>query len=289
MRFRKGARKFLNDLEAAGTWWLRQSTAPLRVLPDLIIIGTQKGGTSSLYEYLGQHPWIFPALKKEVHFFDTGNFARGLDWYRAHFNLNLQKRYANKSGRCNPITGEASPYYLFHPHAAERVARILPKARIIVMLRNPVDRALSHYCHQVRKGREPLTFEAAIAVESERLRGEYERMLRDETYYSYACWAYSYLARGLYADQLSAWFKVFPKKQFLFIKSEDFFSNPCASFKQTLRFLELPEIGLREYNKKNAGTYTSMSMETRQKLSQYFEPHNKRLYDLLHTDLAWET
>jgi hypothetical protein len=289
MRFRKSTRKFLIDMKAAGRWWLGQSTAPLRVLPDYLIIGTQKGGTTSLYNYLGQHPWILPALKKEVHFFDTQNFAKGPGWYRAHFPLNLQKKYANKSSRCSAITGEASPYYLFYPHAPKRVEKILPKTKIIVMLRNPVDRALSHYYHQVRKGRERLTFEAAIDAERERLGGEYERMLRDDTYYSSACWAYSYLARGLYADQLNAWFEVFPREQFLVIRSEDFFLDPCASFKQTLRFLELPEINLREYKQLNSGTYTSISMAVRRKLSQYFEPHNKRLYDLLHTDFAWET
>jgi hypothetical protein len=285
MPFRKRARKFLKDTKTASQWWLGQHTASFRVLPDFIIIGTQKGGTSSLYEYLSRHPRVFPALKKEVHFFDTENFAKGLAWYRAHFPLDV--RHETQSGRCKPITGEASPYYLFYPHAAARIAKFLPRAKIIVMLRNPIDRALSHYYHQVRKGREPLAFGAAIEAESHRLEGEYERMLKDESYYSYACWAYSYLGRGYYADQLSAWFRIFPREQFLFIRSEDFFLNPCASFKQSLRFLELPEIDLCNYEKQNAGTYTSMSMEVRQRLYNHFKPHNLRLYDLLGTDLAW--
>jgi hypothetical protein len=263
--------------------------APFRLLPDFIIIGTQKGGTSSLYEHLAQHPLVFPALKKEVHFFDSENFAKGTNWYRGHFKLGLRGTFARRFAQGRAITGEASPYYLFYPHAPKRVAELLPKAKLVVMLRNPIDRALSHYYHQVRKGREPLSFEAAIEAEGERLKGEHERILQNDAYYSYPYWAYSYLARGIYADQLKLWFELFPREQLLFIKSEDFFTNPAACFKRTLHFLGLPEIDLQQYKKQNAGSYSSMPADIRHELTRYFRPHNERLYELLGINFAWES
>lgn len=284
---RKSTRRLFRDIRTDVGWKLSLYTARFRLLPSFIIIGTQKGGTSSLYEYLTQHPWILPARKKEIHFFDTADFAWGIDWYRAHFQLGLPKNLTERAARRNVLTGEASPYYLPYPHSAQRIAKMLPDVGLIVMLRDPVDRALSHYYHQVRKGREQLSFEAAIEAEMERLCGEYDRMLQDETYYSYPYWAYSYLARGIYVDQLKHWLKVFPREQFLFIKSEDFFADPSSSFKRTLRFLGIPEIDLADYKKQNAGTYSGMSQEVRRKLREYFRPYNERLYDLLGIDFAW--
>jgi hypothetical protein len=242
-----------------------------------------------LYAHLVQHPNVLGAQEKEVHFFDTPDFAKGINWYRAHFELRVQQRYSERVAGRKALTGEASPYYMFYPHAAERIANALPNVKLIVMLRNPVDRALSHYYHQVRKGREPLTFEAALDAEAERLGGEYERMLKDKAYYSFPFWAYSYLARGIYVDQLRQWLSLFPRQQFLFIKSEDFFLDPAGMFRKTLCFLGLPPVELIDYKKRNTGTYTSMPRDVRHRLSEHFWPYNERLYRLLDIDFAWET
>ena len=152
---------------------LRATTYPLRLLPDFLIIGTQRGGTTSLYNYLVEHPGIGAASIKEVHFFDTPHFKQGLAWYRGHFPSAFQRYYVERSLKHGFVTGEASPYYLFHPHAPKRVAGLMPQMKLIVMLRNPVDRAYSHYHHEVAGGHEKLaTFEEAIACEDERLAGE---------------------------------------------------------------------------------------------------------------------
>src|SRR5579885_2674785 len=136
----------------------RTITSSIRLLPDFIIIGTQRGGTTSLYAYLGQHPQIAPAVIKEVHFFDN-NYERGVGWYRTQFPFLIEKSIAKNIGQQNFITGEASPYYLFHPHVPERAAKVVPGAKLIVLLRNPIDRAYSHYYHEVELGHEKLSFE----------------------------------------------------------------------------------------------------------------------------------
>lgn len=139
-------------------------TAPIRVLPDFIIIGAQRAGTTSLFEYVSHHPCIGCSFGKELHFFDNlkGSFQKGLMWYRAHFPSYPYMYLAKKVRGRDMITGEASPYYLFHPLAATRIARVLPRVKLIAILRNPVDRAYSHYHHNAKYKRETLSFEAAL-------------------------------------------------------------------------------------------------------------------------------
>src|SRR5689334_8975756 len=126
----------------------RNSTSQLRLLPDFIIIGAQKGGTTSLYNYLIEHPLIKSARRKEVHYFDR-NFHKGVSWYKAFFPTSLEKYYAENILKKDFITGEGSPEYLFYPHCAEKAVRVLPQAKIIALLRNPVDRAYSQYRHNL--------------------------------------------------------------------------------------------------------------------------------------------
>ena len=135
----------------------RAVTSPIRLLPDFLIIGTQRGGTTSLYHYLQAHPCIRPASTKEVHFFDT-KFHKGLAWYRGHFPTRIEQSSVNRLHGHSLMTGEATALYLFHPHAPKRVAKALPFVKLIVLLRNPVDRALSHYYHAIKHGYETLSF-----------------------------------------------------------------------------------------------------------------------------------
>lgn len=262
----------------------RTLTAPMRALPDFVIVGTQKGGTTNLYNLLTGHPNVAPATTKEVHFFDL-DFGKGVNWYRSHFPLPARRT----AGRI--ITGEASPYYLFHPHAPGRMARVLPRARLILMLRDPVDRAYSHYQHRVRKGIETLTFEEAIEAEEKRLHGELERMLRDDRYDSFNHQNYSYLSRGVYVDQVSAWSRHFGKDAMLVLKSEDFFERPVEVFERVLDFLELPrwepEISNAAARRRHRDRYEPMNPATRERLREYFEPHNRRLYEALGRDFGW--
>jgi len=165
-----------------------QATAGLRAGPDFVIIGSKRGGTTSLYNYLLQHPSVQPLFPgrqriKGVHYFDS-QFARGPRWYRSHFPLQARGRHLARPWLRQAVAGEASPYYLFHPLAAERLARQVPDVRVIVLLRDPVERAYSHYKERVRNGGESLTFDEAIAAEPGRLLGEAERITREPGYLS---------------------------------------------------------------------------------------------------------
>jgi len=265
---------------------LRIATGALRVLPDFIIVGAQKCGTSSLYRYLNEHPTVAPAAGKEVHYFDW-HFHRGPRWYRAHFPTVLDRELFRLRTGQRLVTGEASPYYLFHPHAPKRVKAMLPDVKLIVLLRDPVERTFSAYHHQVRRGSEPLSFVEAIEREPERLAGEIERLTRDETYRSFTHRHHSYLARGVYVDQLEAWFREFPREQLLVIRSEDFFDDPATIFMAVLDFLGLPHRLPPKFPRFNAAEYGVMDSTIRRRLTEYFAPFNQRLYDLLGRDFAW--
>jgi hypothetical protein len=232
-------------------------------LPDFVIIGAQKGGTSFLYHLLTRHPLVEPAARKELHFFDQPElFDNGAGWYRRCF-----PRLGSKDGQ-RSITGEATPYYLFDPPVAKRMAEIVPKARLIALLRNPVDRAYSHYQMQVKRGTEPRTFEEAMEQEHS-----------------------SYVSRGIYVDQLLRWFEFFGKEQMLILKSEDFFERPVETLKVVLAFLDLPDWqpeASELQQRRHMGTYKQkMDPSTRQRLEAYFEPYNQRLYECLDVDFGW--
>jgi len=256
-------------------------------LPDFIIIGAQRCGTTSLYKYLIEHPCVAPAFRKEVHFFDA-NFGRGLDWYRAHFPSVPYKYCAKQIRGHNILTGEASPYYIFHPHAPKRVREIVPRVKLIALLRNPVDRADSHYHLRVRDGTETLSFEDALERELEMVNRERERITQDENYHSLAHQRYSYLSRGIYADQLEVWASLFPREQILVLRSEDFYADPPTALRNVLKFLNLPSWEPQDYEKHRQGRYPKMDPATRRRLVSYFEPHNQRLYEFLGVNFEWE-
>jgi hypothetical protein len=256
-------------------------------MPDFIIIGAQKCGTTSLYKYLIEHPCIARARRKGIHFFDK-SFVKGMTWYRAHFASVLLKYYVKQIHGQDFITGESSPYYIFHPHVPKRISETIPQVQLIVLLRNPIDRAYSHYHHEVSKGNETLSFEDAIAGETERLDGEREKMLKDGDYYSFNHEHYSYLSRGIYVDQLKLWMSRFPKDQILILKSEDFYADPAAILKQTVQFLNLPTWEATDCTKYNSGNYPKMDVTVRKRLIEYFEPHNQRLYEYLGVNFEWD-
>jgi sulfotransferase family protein len=250
-------------------------------LPDFVVIGAQKGGTTYLYQLLTQHPLIERAASKELHFFND-LFDEGVEWYRRCF-----PRPRLKDGRTT-ITGEATPSYLSHPHAAKRMAEVIPHARLIALLRNPVDRAYSHYQMAVRRGFEHLNFEEAIEAEEARLRSEREEVLEDEHHVSFNLERFSYLSRGVYVDQLVRLSEFFDREQMLVLKSEDFFERPQDTFKFVLNFLDLPNWELETWRRDKKSKYEQkMDPSTRRRLEEYFAPHNRRLYDFLGVDFGW--
>lgn len=257
------------------------------ILPNFLIIGSMKCGTTSLYHYLIQHPDIYQARYKEIHFFDN-NYHEGFKWYRSRFPSFFFKYYTIFLRRRSFMSGEASPYYMFHPHVPKRVHHAIPEAKLIIILRNPVDRAYSHYHHWVREGIEMLSFEDAIKTEPERLAGELEKMLEDEYYFSYNFGYYSYLSRGIYVDQVLAWKSLFNWKQVLILNSEKFYADPQKTVSRVFEFLGLPAWPLVDLGGKNIARYPEMPRNIRSNLIDYFAPHNKRLYDLLGTEFDWD-
>jgi hypothetical protein len=261
-------------------WSMRYVTADGRALPHFLIIGTQKGGTTSLYAYLEAHPNILGAYRKEVKYFDC-NYPLGARWYRSHFPYRaaLRKKRA--------LTGEASPYYMYHPAAAGRIKQDLPGVRMIALLRNPVERAYSDYQHMFRSGRETLSFDQALEAEPERVQGEAERICRDPHYSVYPHMHFSYQGRGRYVEQLRRLFDLFPRGQILVLRSEDLFADPAPVFAQVVRFLGLPEWQPARFQKWNHADYSGMSAPTRARLVEYFKPYNRQLEELLGMKLGW--
>ena len=235
-------------------------------LPDFAIIGAAKCGTTYFYHLLTRHPHVESAATKEIRYFDL-LFDESIEWYRNCFPTPRLK-----DGR-RTITGEASPSYLFDPRVPERMAAVEPKARLMTLLRNPVDRFLSAYHHRRRNGRETQTFEESILTSLE----------EDPPS--------THMSRNIYVDHLKRWSNFFGDEQMLVLKSEDFFERPRETLKVVFEFLDLPdwEPGASDLSDRlNKGGYQQkMDPATRQRLREYFEPHNQRLYDYLGVDFGW--
>jgi hypothetical protein len=259
-------------------WTYGRATASARPLPDFLIIGAQKAGTTALYAYLRRHPAITGPSWKEVSYFDR-HYGRGEAWYRGNFPNRVRAR--------GKLVGEASPSYIFHPLGPERVKALVPEARLVALVRHPVDRALSHYHHEVALGREPLRFEDALDAEEDRLRGEEERLAADPSYFSRAWWSHAYKSRGRYAEQLERWLAVFPREQLLILPSEDLGGEPERTHARVLDFLGAAPHRLDAYPRVYDRQYEAMSPETRERLAAEFEAPNRRLYELLGRDLGW--
>jgi hypothetical protein len=263
----------------------RQLTNQIGPLPHYLVIGGQRCGSTYIHDRLCEHPNIVPPLTKEINFFSIA-YRRGEDWYRGFFS----KEAEDDPGRTNGnrmITGEASGY-VFHPLAPPRIAKHLPDAKLILLLRNPVKRAYSHYQHMRRVGQEDVeTFEEAIALEPERMRGETEREINDDPYFSYHRHHHSYLTRGIYADQLEWWFDAIPRERFMIFASEEFYSDLATVLRKVTDFLELPDWTPAVHKPPKQFGYEPLKDETRRELEEYFRPHNERLYEMLGVDLGW--
>jgi len=270
-----------------------EMTSRLRPGPGFIIIGAKRGGTTSLYNYLLEHPSITPLFPgrqriKGAHYYDA-EFARGPRWYRSHFPLTVGGRQVARPLAIPAITGEASPYYLFHPLAPQRLAREFPDVRLIVLLRDPVERAYSHYKERVRHGAEWLSFEAALDAEPARLRGEAERIVREPGYRSVAHEDHSYVAQGRYLDMLPGWFELFPRERFHIVASEEFYENPDRVVTDVWSFLGLAPGQLRSRARYNYHPAPDLAAGTRQRLQRAFDEHRRGLEQLLGRALPWSS
>jgi hypothetical protein len=263
-------------LEAGRRIELKLRLRAARALPDALIIGAMKSGTSSLHYYLTQHPQVIAPLRKEVHYFDL-NLQRGESWYRANFG------HAGQAG----VNIDSSPYYLFHPLVPQRAHALVPGAKLIVLLRDPVRRAYSHYWHQRNKGRESLSFEDAVAAEPDRIDRAHELLARGEIEHSDDHQYFSYLARGRYAEQLRRWLQFYPRERLLVLRFEDLVREPLPVLNRTLDWLGLPAMASARLEPRNTRRYPPMALQTAARLQEYFAPYNAELEPLLGEPFSW--
>jgi tetratricopeptide (TPR) repeat protein len=243
--------------------------------PDYIIIGSQKSGTTSLENYISQHPQVLPAVKKETHFWYR-DFDKGIEWYLAHFppipkNLNY-------------LTGEATPNYLENWQSASRIKEAFPNIKLLLIIRNPIDRAFSQYNHWLRLRWENRSFEAAIKSEIEMLAKNPENPVGDKKYWNQTG---NYLGRGIYLEFIKKWLEIFPREQLLILRGEDLYQEPSLTMKEVFEFLGLPENEGGEYRKLNSGSYSPISESMRHLLNDYFKPHNQELEAYLGMEFNW--
>lgn len=267
------------DLARRASAPLALATAERRMLPSFLIVGAQRAGTTSLYRYLAHHPDVASVRLggKGVHWFDMHR-DRDLRWYRSHFPL------ARPGTRT--ITGEGSPYYLFHPTALDDIRRELPEVKVVAILRDPVVRAHSHWAHETARGFETLSFGAALEAEERRLAGEEDRIRADRSYLSFAHQHHSYVARGLYADQVDRLHATFPDGHVLVLPSQELFERPGDAYARTLRFLGLSPYGTT-YDRYNARSYPAMDPGVLRMLRERFEDSDRRIVERLGPSFDW--
>jgi Sulfotransferase family len=267
---------------AAGRW-----NAGSRVLPDFLVVGAQRAGTTSLHEWLARHPAVrFPRLGKGVHYFDTAS-QHSPSWYRAHF----PRRAAIESCRAEfgpTAVGEASPYYLFHPAVPGRVRALLPDVRYIAILRDPVSRAWSHYLHEVRRGHETRDFVTALMEEPAALHKVAPEDLEQRGFVSYEHQHHSYLARGRYSEQLERWFALVGRERGLVLVNHELFAPDGSGAGAVLDLLGLEPRELGPFPRENATTGGAMPDEARAHLEEHFAEEADRVSELLGRSVRWK-
>jgi hypothetical protein len=258
-----------------------------RMLPGFLIVGAERCGTTSMFHVLKQHPAVSGTTlrKQEVHFFDVA-YDRGLAWYQSQFPLLASARLAARGTGVAPIAFEASPYYMFHPLAPDRINRDLPGVKLLVLLRDPVERAYSAHANHVGHGLETESFERALELEDSRLAGEAERIIADPSYNSYSHRHHSYRIRGHYIDQLEHMEGIFGRERMRVIDSDDFFADPGPAYDEVLEFLGLPGYS-PAFTPQNARPRAPMTESVRAALEEHYRPCDERLAAWLGRVPSW--
>ena len=260
-------------------------TSSFRVSPNFFVIGGVRCGTTSLYHYLGQHNCIKQAAYDELGYFDD-NFHLGLNWYRSLFPTKfMQKKIESEYKKF--LTYDVTPFYIYNPLVVDRIFKFSPNAKIIAVLRNPIDRAYSNYNSKMQaEGDTKTTFEEIINSEigiiekNEKNIDDYAFLVN--TFYELL------LARGFYAKQLEFWFKKFPRKNILLISSEELATNTDKTISEIFEFLEVPIQKISDLTKQNVIKYPKMKDSTREILINFFKPYNEKLFGVLGRRFNWD-
>jgi hypothetical protein len=210
-------------------------------LPGFIVLGTQKGGTTTLHQLLRRHPDIFLPQQKEVHYFSLHD-DQSLNWYSNHYQ---------EAGN-HQLCGDITPYYLFHPRCPCSIHTALPQAKLIVLLRDPVERTISQFFHAKRHGFEPLDLEAALDAEATRL-ADAAAALQQPGNVHFSHQKHSYVSRSRYEEQLQRYEALFPRQQILVCRSEDLFGNMPTCLERITHFLGVAPLSTPAATQANAG------------------------------------
>jgi hypothetical protein len=269
---------------------LTSFTGCLRGLPHAVVIGVQKGGSSSLFYYLQQHPQVLLPLNviKEVHYFDDF-YSRGINFYRSHFPLTWSMRRRSRQLGMPVITCEATPEYIVHPRAPERIAADLPDARFLVVLRDPIRRAISSYKMQVKRTVEQRSLEQAFQDELARPPLDYTKLSEEDLKSSSRTMTFDYLSRGRYIDQLLRWEQAVGRDRIQVLVSEEMFLQTARAFAEVCNFLGLQPASHIQFENINPNAReATLSTETASALEEYYRDCNSRLFDWLGRKLPWE-
>jgi len=278
----------LNPLNFSVSGTFRTLTNPWRILPNYILVGFPKCGSASLSSYTYQHPNIGNPSHRGKYFFDTA-YWRGTGWYRAHFPSSIYKNYFEKKHNQPYCTGEYSSRYIIYYPAAERIKKLIPNVKLLVILRNPVKRAYSSYHHVKRQGFEKMSFEEAIKDDHKRFENWKNMVRKNEvTRENIAKIPTPHISIGMYAIHLKKWFEVFPREQFLILQTEDMQNDPQRITDQVFNFLRLPGYKIKEFSKKKVASYEKMKPETNEFLKKLYKPYNEELEKLLHMKFNWD-
>ena len=262
-------------------------TAAQRVLPSFFIIGVQKGGTTSLCQYAGQHPQIIGPQRKDIYFFNNEvHYQKGINYYRAHFpHLAYKKIYEAIYG-VKAITFDGTPNYFDAPNAAQRIKNEFPDAKIILLLRNPIERAFSNYRMAVKFGFENLSFEDALMLEDERLLSQ-PNFAPTQLAHNYIYQRLTYKKRGLYIHFIKPWKELF-HKNLLILSTENLLNYPQQNMNLVTDFLQLDRFHNYHFEVFNkSANFNEMPAHVKKMLRNYYQPYNQQLYNYLNTDYAW--
>lgn len=263
----------------------REATASIRVHPNFFIIGTPVCAKTLLYRYVIQHPLILENLRNETSYFDI-NYKFGFGWYKSNFPTVISKNLIKIIKGKTPLVGET--INIGSPLVAKRISKMFSNPSVILILRNPIDRAYAKYLQEVKAKNETYSFEKALELEQEKIHNNRNKISKDTILNRHNRLWYTYQQMGIYIEFLERWNKFFPKNKMLVIKAEDLFENPLSVVNSVFSFLNLYHLRkLNDAGKNQEKNTPSMNLETRKRLNRFFKPFNERLYEFLGTDFNW--
>ena len=261
-------------------------TGFIRVIPDFLVIGAKRCGTTSLYQHLSEHPCISRSPHDNIGFFNE-NYHLGINWYKSLFpTVFYKKKMESKNKQC--LFFDVTSTYMEEELTAKNVYEVNPNQKIIVILRNPVDRAYSHYHVNVKEKSEKRSFEDAVFEEMNRIKSERIIQNKNKNLRVFTPNNIHYLKKGFYALQLKSWFKIFPREQILVLSTEEFQEDQNLIYKKIFDFLNIPNMKIKSIEKMEKGNYIPMKHDTRNLLLDYFRQCNHELFELINSEFDWK-